>query len=131
MGNIPKPFCPVSSKKLSNSKLSRGELKSRCQRQPNLKFRNFKLTETVAEYTFHGSIRVKVFDFWFRFMEKTCPRENGDRFFQGYWCNSPGSQSQYDTYRTPPFSLGQAFLTGQTGSPAFLVSSKRTSLGER
>ena len=33
-------------------------------------FRNFKLTETVTEYTFHDSIRVKVFDFWFRFMEK-------------------------------------------------------------
>ena len=33
-------------------------------------FRNFKLTETVAEYTFHDSIRVKVFDFWFHFMEK-------------------------------------------------------------
>src|SRR3990167_4274251 len=70
MGNIPKPFCPVSSKKLSNSKLSRGELKSRCRSQPNLMFRNFKLTETVAEYTFHDSIRVKVFDFWFHFMEK-------------------------------------------------------------
>jgi len=38
--------------------------------QPNLMFRNFKLTETVAEYTFHDSIRVKVFDFWFHFMEK-------------------------------------------------------------
>ena len=33
-------------------------------------FRNFKLTETVTENAFHDSIRVKVFDFWFRFMEK-------------------------------------------------------------
>ena len=33
-------------------------------------YRNFKLTETVAEYTFHDSIRVKVFNNWFHFMEK-------------------------------------------------------------
>ena len=37
----------------------------------------------VTEDTFHDSIRVKVFDFWFHFMEKTCPhetcpRENGE-----------------------------------------------------
>ena len=43
--------------------------KSRCQRQPNLMFRNFNLLETVTEYTFHDGIRVKVFDFWFYFME--------------------------------------------------------------
>ncbi len=33
-------------------------------------FRNFKVLETVTEYTFHDGIRVKVFDFWFHFMEK-------------------------------------------------------------
>jgi len=31
---------------------------------------NSKLIETMAEYAFHDGIRVKVFDFWFHFMEK-------------------------------------------------------------
>ena len=44
--------------------------KSRCQRQPNLMFRNFKLLEIVTEYAFHDGIRVKVFDFWFYLMGK-------------------------------------------------------------
>ena len=33
-------------------------------------FRNFKLLETVTEYTFHDSIGVEVFDNGFHFMEK-------------------------------------------------------------
>ena len=36
----------------------------------NLMYRNFNLLETVTEYSFHDGIRVKVFDFWFHFMEK-------------------------------------------------------------
>ena len=50
--------------------LSRGELKSRCRRQPNLCSGISNLIKVVAEYTFHDSIGVEVFDFWFRFMEK-------------------------------------------------------------
>jgi hypothetical protein len=33
-------------------------------------FRNFKLLEIVTEYAFHDGSGVKVFDFWFHFMEK-------------------------------------------------------------
>ena len=40
------------------------------RRRPNLMFRNFNLYEIVTEYAFHDGIRVKVFDFWFHFMEK-------------------------------------------------------------
>ena len=32
--------------------------------------RKFKLLEIVSENAFHNGIRVKVLDFWFRFMEK-------------------------------------------------------------
>ena len=35
-----------------------------------LMLRKFKLLETVTEDTFHNSIGVEVFDFWFHFMEK-------------------------------------------------------------
>lgn len=52
---------------------------------------NFKLLEIVTEYTIHDGISVKVFDFWFHFMKKTCPHENGDKFFPVCWCNLPGS----------------------------------------
>ena len=33
-------------------------------------FRKFKLLEIVTEYAFHDGIRIKVFDFWFHFIEK-------------------------------------------------------------